>query len=305
MSVIETRKLTRRFGPKEAVAGLDLTVESGSIFALLGPNGAGKTTTLKTLMNILDPTSGEARVLGVDSPRLGPREFAQIGYVSENQEIPHWMKVGEFLDYCKPFYPTWDGAFASRLLKQFALDPSQKLKSLSRGTKMKAALVSSLAYRPKLLVLDEPFSGLDPLIREEFIQGILELTDQEQWTVLISSHDVDEVEKLADWVGVLNEGRLFLSEPLDRLQGRFKKMAVRLPESMALPDPLPPSWLGTVREGAALQFVESAFEEEATEKGLRKLLPGCQSVSATPLSLREIFVILARDFRLPGKGGKS
>jgi ABC-2 type transport system ATP-binding protein len=305
MNVIETRNLSRRYGRKEAVSGLDLTVESGQIYALLGPNGAGKTTTLKTLMNILSPTSGEARVLGVDSRGLTPREFAQIGYVSENQEIPDWMKVREFMDYCKAFYPTWDGAFASKLLQQFALDPALKLKNLSRGTRMKAALVSSLAYRPKLLVLDEPFSGLDPLIREEFIQGILELTDQEQWTVLISSHDVDEVEKLADWVGVLNEGRLFLSEPLERLQGRFRKMTVRLPESAALPKLLPPSWLGTVREGAALQFVESAFEEGVTEKNLKKLLPGCQSVTASPLSLREIFIIVAREFRLPVNGGKS
>ena len=305
MNVIETKNLSRRFGPKEAVAGLNLTVESGSIYALLGPNGAGKTTTLKTLMNILDPTSGEARVLGTDSRRLSPGEFAQIGYVSENQEIPQWMKVGEFLDYCKAFYPTWDGAFAAKLVGQFSLDPAQKLKNLSRGTRMKAALISSLAYRPKLLVLDEPFSGLDPLIREELIQGVLELTDQEQWTVLISSHDVDEVEKLSDWVGVLNEGRLFLSEPLERLQGRFRKMAVRLPESLGLPSPLPASWLGTAREGAVLQFVESAFMDGTTEKELKKLLPGCQSISSAPLSLREIFITLARDFRLSNQGGLS
>jgi ABC-2 type transport system ATP-binding protein len=305
MNVIETRKLTRLFGQKEAVSGLDLAVESGNIYALLGPNGAGKTTTLKTLMNILSPTSGQARVLDVDSRRLSPREFAQIGYVSENQEMPEWMKVGEFLEYCKTFYPTWDKTFAENLTKQFALDPTQKLKNLSRGTRMKAALVSSLAYRPKLLVLDEPFNGLDPLIREEFIQGILELTDQEQWTVLISSHDVDEVEKLADWVGVLNQGKLFLSEPLEGLQARFRRMAVRLPESSVLPHSLPPSWMEIKKEGMALQFVESAYKEGAAEKEINRLLPGSQSVTATPLSLREIFVVLARNFRMSNEGGMS
>jgi ABC-2 type transport system ATP-binding protein len=304
MKIVETRKLTRRFGPKEAVAGLDLSVESGNIYALLGPNGAGKTTTLKTLMNILAPTSGEAEVLGVNSLRLSPREFAQIGYVSENQEMPEWMRVGEFLDYCRPFYPGWDNTFAAKLMKQFALDPVQKLKNLSRGTRMKAALVSSLTYRPKLLVLDEPFSGLDPLIREEFIEGILELTDQEQWTVLISSHDVDEVEKLADWVGILDKGRLHLSEPLDKLQDRFRKMTLRLAESAALPQPFPTSWMQAAKEGFTLQFIESAYREGETEKELKKLIPGCQSVAAAPLSLREIFVTLARNFRLSNEGGK-
>jgi ABC-2 type transport system ATP-binding protein len=303
MSIIETRKLTRTFGSREAVKGLDLRVESGSIYALLGPNGAGKTTTLKTLMNILSPTSGEARVLGADSRHLSPKEFTQIGYVSENQEMPEWMTVGEFLDYCKAFYPAWDEAFAAKLMKQFSLDPGQKLKNLSRGTKMKAALLSSLAYRPRLLVLDEPFSGLDPLVREELIQGILELTDQEQWTVLISSHDVDEVEKLADWVGVLNDGNLHLSEPISDLQARFRQISLRLPEAVALPQPLPSSWMGMEREATAVKFVESAYHD-GSEKEFRKLLPQAEGWGTVPLSLREIFMALARQFRFTHGGGK-
>lgn len=302
MMVIETKKLTRRFGSNEAVAGLDLAVESGTIYALLGPNGAGKTTTLKTLMNILSPTSGEARVLGADSRLLSPKEFAQIGYVSENQEMPEWMTVGELLDYCRAFYPTWDAGFAAKLQKLFALEAAQRLKNLSRGTRMKAALVSSLAYRPQLLVLDEPFSGLDPLVREEFLQGILELTDQEQWTVLISSHDVDEVEKLADWVGVLNEGRLFLSEPLERLQKRFRQVSLRLPESAPLS--APSTWLSVEREGQALKFVDMDYEEGVSQKKLQQMLPQAGAVTASALSLRELFVVLARAFRMSNNGGK-
>ncbi len=304
MNVIETRKLSHAYGKKEAVSNLDLTVESGSIYALLGPNGAGKTTTLKTIMNILSPSSGEARVLGTDSRRLSPKEFAQIGYVSENQDPPGWMRAGDFLDYCKPFYPTWDGAFAEKLSKQFALDPLQKLKDLSRGTRMKISLVSSIAYRPRLLVLDEPFSGLDPLIRDEFIQGILELTDQEQWTVLISSHDVDEVEKLADWVGVLNNGSLYLSEPVSNLQNRFRQITLRLAANEPPPKPLPRSWMRWERDGAALKFVESAFND-GTEKELRKIFPRGEALGTAPLSLREIFVVLAREFRMTNNGGKS
>src|SRR3954462_14577290 len=213
MNIIETQNLTRRFGRMEAVQDLNLAVPTGSVFALLGPNGAGKTTTIKMLVNLLRPTSGEATVLGVDSRRLGERELAQLGYVSENQQLPLWMTVRQLLDYCRPFYPTWDAALEKTLLAQFELPTDRKLKQLSRGMLMKAALLSSLAYRPKLLVLDEPFSGLDPLVRDEFIRGVLEVSDAGEWTVLVSSHDIEEVERLADHVGLLEDGRLRLSEP--------------------------------------------------------------------------------------------
>ena len=305
MNVIETRKLTRKFGAKEAVSGLDLSVKEGGIYALLGPNGAGKTTTLRTLMNILSPSEGEASVLGADSRWLSPTEFAQIGYVSENQDMPEWMTVGNFLDYCRSFYPSWDRDFEGRLLGQFGLEKDKRLKDLSRGTRMKAALLSSLAYHPRLLVLDEPFSGLDPLVRDEFVQGILELSDQEKWTVLVSSHDVDEVERLADTVGILNEGKLFLSESTEALQGRFRQVALRLPSGGRLPDPAPSSWIQVEREGDIVKFVESAYREGTWEKEIRGVLPQAEGLAVTPLSLREIFVVLARVFRLPVSGGKS
>src|SRR5436305_9308590 len=175
MNIIETIGLTRRFGRMDAVHELNLVVPTGSVFALLGPNGAGKTTTLKVLMNLLEPTAGSARVLGVDSRKLGEKERAQIGYVSENQQMPLWMTVQQLLDYCRPFYPTWDRQLEKNLLAQFDLPPERKLSALSRGMAMKASLLSSLAYRPKLLVLDEPFSGLDAVVRDEFIRGLLEV----------------------------------------------------------------------------------------------------------------------------------
>src|SRR5882672_542977 len=178
------------------------------------------------LVNLLQPTAGEARVLGVDSRRLGERELAQLGYVSENQQLPLWMTVRQFLDYCRAFYPTWDRDLEKTLFTRFALPESRKLTHLSRGMLMKAALLSSLAYRPKLLVLDEPFSGLDPLVRDEFIKGVLEVSSQGDWTVLVSSHDIDEVERLADHVAVLEGGRLRLSEPTEVLQGRFRRVEV-------------------------------------------------------------------------------
>src|SRR4051812_35392150 len=148
MNIIETHTLSRRFGKMDAVHELNLTVPAGSIFALLGPNGAGKTTTIKVLMNLLPPTTGSASVLGVDSRKLGEREFAQIGYVSENQQMPLWMTVRQLLDYCRPFYPTWDRDLERTLLQRFELPEGRKLSQLSRGMLMKASLLSSLAYRP-------------------------------------------------------------------------------------------------------------------------------------------------------------
>jgi len=204
MNIIETQGLTRRFGLAEAVARLDVAVPQGSVCALLGPNGAGKSTTLKLLLNLLQPTAGSARVLGVDSRKLGPKELARIGYVAESQKLPTWMTVRQWADYLPAVYPQWDAALEQTLWVQFALPPERKLEHLSRGMLMKAALLTALSYRPELLVLDEPFSGLDPLVRDEFVRGILEVSALGNWTVVVSSHDIEEVERLADRVAVLD-----------------------------------------------------------------------------------------------------
>jgi ABC-2 type transport system ATP-binding protein len=304
MNIIETHNLTRRFGRTEAVHALDLAVPAGSVFALLGPNGAGKTTTIKLLMNLLRPTAGGARVLGVEARQLGEREFAQIGYVSENQQLPLWMTVRQLLDYCRPFYLTWDVALERSLLAQFALPEERKLKHLSRGMLVKAALLSSLAYRPKLLVLDEPFSGLDPLVRDEFIRGVLEVSALGEWTVFVSSHDIDEVERLCDHVALLDGGRLQLSEPAEALQGRFRRVEVTLQGGEAKLEALPPSWLGVERAGGLVRFVESRYEPAATERACRERFPEA-AVVAQPMTLREIFMALARAGRAEGKAAAA
>jgi ABC-2 type transport system ATP-binding protein len=296
-AIIETHGLTRRFRQVEAVHGLDLAIPEGSICAFLGPNGAGKTTTIKLLMNLLRPTAGEAHVLGVPPARLGPKHWQQIGYVSENQRMHEWMTVRQLLDYCRPFYPTWDDAFAAKLLADFALPPNRKIKHLSRGMKMKAALLSSLAYRPRLLVLDEPFSGLDPLARDELLGGILELTVQEKWTIFVSSHDVDEVERLADWVAIMNDGRLLLSEPAADLQARFRRIELTLPDSTAPLPALPASWLGIERAERVIRAVVTDFGANESEATARGLFPTLSTFTATPLSLRETFIALARAHR--------
>jgi len=293
---IETFSLTRRFGRMEAVVGLDLQVPAGSIFALLGPNGAGKTTTLKLLMNLLQPTRGRATVLGADTRRLGPRDFQRIGYVSENQHLPDWMTPDQLFDYCRPFYPTWDEALRKALASDLGLATRAPLRTLSRGTRMKAALLASLAYRPELVVLDEPFTGLDPLTRDELIRGLLEASGDRAWTVLVSSHDIDDVERLADWVGFINDGRMQFAEPVSALLGRFRLIEI-VPASDAAPVmPADPRWLPHGSAGRTLRFIDTGHDQSDALARIEAAFPACD-IRLSPLPLREIVVTLARSSR--------
>jgi ABC-2 type transport system ATP-binding protein len=303
MNIIETTRLSRRYWRTEALRELTLAVPTGSVFALLGSNGAGKTTAIKVLMNLLPPTSGEARVLGVDSRKLGEKERAQIGYVSENQKLPLWMSVRQLLDYCRPFYPTWDPALEAKLLAQFDLPPDRKLKHLSRGMLMKAALLSTLAYRPKLLVLDEPFSGLDPLARDDFVRGVLEASELGDWTVLVSSHDIEEVERLADHVALLESGRLRFTETTESLLARFRRIEVTVPGPVSIAAP-PAGWRELEQTGGLVRFIATDFGENTTEESCRQRFPAA-TVVAHPMTLREIFVTHAREARAQPKGAAA
>ena len=296
MSVVfRAHDLGKRFGAVPVLDGLDLEVPEGSVFGLIGPNGAGKTTTIKILMNILQPNSGRAEVLGVDSRRLGPDEFTQIGYVSENQEMPEWMTVEYLLDYLKPFYPTWDDARAAELVRQFDLPRDRKLRHLSRGMSMKAALASSLAYRPRLLVLDEPFSGLDPLVREDLIEGVLESAGET--TILISSHDLAEIESFASHVGYLDRGRLQFAEEMAALSARFREVEVTVEPPARLPaqSQWPDHWLRPEAATALVRFVETRFDPERTTTEIRSVFEEVRHIAVNPMPLRAIFVTLARN----------
>jgi ABC-2 type transport system ATP-binding protein len=293
MNAIETHQLSRRYGRADALHGLNLSVPAGSVFAFIGPNGAGKTTTIKVLMNLLEPTSGEATVLGVDSRKLGPREREKIGYVSENQKLPEWMTVRQLMDYCRPFYPTWDRALEAKLMRQFELPPERKIRQLSRGMMMKAALLSSLSYRPKLLVLDEPFSGLDPLVRDEFVRGMLEVSQQDEWTIFISSHDINEVEQLADRVGLIDAGRMQFSEPIEDLMRRFRRIEVTVVESEPVLLAPPAAWLEVERMGNHVRFIDSQFSPESFEAYREERFHGAE-VIASPMKLRDVFVALTK-----------
>ena len=293
-AVISTHALTKRFRRHEALTEVTLDVPEGAVYALLGPNGAGKTTTLQILMNLQRPSAGSAEVLGVDSRRLGARDRERIGYVSENQKLPEWMTLEQLIDFCRPFYPSWDAALADRLVRMLDLPRGRKLRDFSRGMKMKAALVVSLAYRPPLLVLDEPFSGLDPVVRDQMVEALVEIAAQDGTTTLVSSHDIAEIENVADHAGFLNDGRLTLSESLDSLSGRFREVEAVLPGGAEPPVSTPGSWLGVARRGAVLRFVETRYQAGASEASWTAALPNGTAVEASPMSLRQIFVALAR-----------
>jgi ABC-2 type transport system ATP-binding protein len=295
MSMLRAENLSKRFGRAVVLDRLTFTVEAGSVYGIIGPNGAGETTTIKILMNIIEPTGGRSDVLGVNSRLLDPRQLAQIGYVSENQKLPEWMTVDYLMAYLKPFYPTWDDGRARELLKQFQLPPKRRLKDLSRGMRMKAVLASSLAYRPQLLVLDEPFSGLDPLVRDEFIEGLVE--SAEETTTLISSHDLAEIESFATHIGYLDGGRMRCSETITSLTERFREIEVTVDQSAVLPHEWPATWLNPETSSTVVRFIDSQFDEERTVGDLRRLFGAAARVSASAMPLRAIFVALARSSR--------
>jgi ABC-2 type transport system ATP-binding protein len=295
-AILRTEKLTKRFRFTPVLNQLDLAVPKGSIYALVGPNGAGKTTCIKILMNLLQPSVGRAEVLGRNSRHLSPVDFTQIGYASENLQLPGWMTLEYFLGYLRPFYPRWDDSHAAELLRQFELPKDRKLKDLSRGMQMKAALASVLAYHPRVIVLDEPFSGLDPLVRDELIQTLLAHCSDA--TVLISSHDLAEMETFASHIGYLEYGSLRFSEEISSLQDRFREVEVVLNQTTlsqpAAPRPWPTDWLIPETSEALVRFTDAQFHAEKTTAQIHALWSNVASIHVRAMPLRSIFVALAK-----------
>jgi ABC-2 type transport system ATP-binding protein len=292
---IYTQGLTKRYGRTAALSDLNITVPEGAIYALVGANGAGKTTMIKLLMNIFRPTSGHARVLDIDSRELAGKHFNRIGYVSENQEMPEWMTVAALLDYCRPFYPKWDGTLEQQLVRQLDLPLKRKLKHLSRGMRMKAAFASTLAYRPSLIILDEPFSGLDPLVRDELIEGLLDRAPET--TIFLSSHDLGDIESFASHVGFLEQGRLLFSEEMSVLSDRFREVTITLDYPLQLPEKIPATWLLPETSEFVIRFVDSNYQGDATARELAAMFPAARDISQTSMSLRAIFLAIAKSGR--------
>jgi ABC-2 type transport system ATP-binding protein len=217
-SVIDVSSVTRRFGATMALRSVTLSLPQGAVYGLVGPNGAGKTTLIKHLLGLLRADTGSVRVFGLDPIAEPVGVLSRIGYLSEEHDLPEWMRLDELLRYSRACYPAWDEAYAEKLRHAFGLDLSTKISNLSKGQKARAGLLVALSHRPELLVLDEPSSGLDPIVRRDILDAVLRTMAHEGRTVLFSSHLLDEVERVADHVTMISQGRIVASATLAALK---------------------------------------------------------------------------------------
>ncbi len=285
-AVVEVTNLSRKFRRKKALDDISLTIPSGVVYGLVGENGAGKTTLLKHVLGSLRAQSGTVRVFGFDPVADPVSTLSRIGYLSEDRDMPGWMRVRELMRYTQAFYPGWDEAYAESLRDQFALDPDAKIKTLSRGERAKCGLLVALAYRPPLLLLDEPSSGLDPSARRDILEAIVRTVADEGRTVLFSSHLLDEVERVADVVAMLHGGKLAFEEALDSVKARHGRLLLARPEDDGPPPQLSGQlWIsGRGREWTVVcEGALDALVEEAKGQGFNVL-------EADAPSLEDIFL---------------
>ena len=294
MPAIAAHHLSYAYGRTPVLRDLTLEVPAGSVYALLGANGSGKTTLLQLLMGLRRPRSGSVSLLGMASHTLTTSDRARIGYVAEGQPLPAWMTLAYLERYLAPLYPRWDHALARELRERFSLDPQQRVGSLSRGEHMKAALLCALAPRPELLVMDEPFTGLDAVVKDDLVRGLLGVATGTECTVIVASHDIGELELLADRVGILQGGRLCLDEPMERVRERFRRVNVVADAEQLDAVSYDPAWLASERAGRRWSFVVSNADEEPAMAALVSRLPESARFELQELSLRELFVVLSR-----------
>jgi ABC-2 type transport system ATP-binding protein len=290
--MIRAENLWKNFGRHAALRGMTFSVTEGSTLALIGSNGAGKTTAIRVLLNIVAASRGRAFVLGVDSRKLGPRELRRIGYVSEDQHLPDRLTVSDYLCYLRPLYPRWNPRMECAIATRFRLPSGRRIGDLSHGMRMKLALACALPFQPDLLILDEPFSGLDPLVRDEFMEGLLDQAGDT--TVLVSTHDLTEIESVATDVAFVDEGSVLFQESITDLTSRFREVRVTLELEPEGPCEVPEQWLQVRSTRYALNFVETDYQEDCLGERVRSLMCGVRTIDAQPMSLRSIFTALAR-----------
>ena len=287
---VETESLGRKFGAFEAVKGVDLRVPVGTVFGLLGVNGAGKSTIIKMIVGHLRPTSGRIRVLGRTLERDLIEIRKRVAYVSENRYLYEWMTVAESIRFTRAFHEAWDDAKAESLLKRFSLPPDKKVRQLSRGNRARLCLLLALAYNPELIILDEPTSGLDPIVRRDFIENIVAEISDEGKTVLFSSHIVEEVERVADYVGIINDGEMLLVNSLEEIKASYKRVRYatngRRPEVAGVPGVL------AVENGRHEQVLTVHGFGDETLRALSER--GVAGAEVLPVSLEDIFVNTVR-----------
>lgn len=287
--VIHTDDLTIRYGKLVAVDGVTLDVPPGCVFALMGRNGAGKTSLIRALLGLTPISSGSATVFGLDSATRHVEIRRRVGYVPESHHQYRWMTVAEIVRFASAFYPTWDPELCDACIERFGLDRGKKIKELSRGMVAKVALTLALAHKPQLLVLDEPTGGLDAVIRREFLESVVDVAADEGRTVLISSHLLSDVERVADRVALLHEGGLRLVDDAEALKARVRELTLTFPGEPP-EDPQIDGLLSAQREGHEWRVVLDNCNDDTVPRLRRQFAEG--TVSSRDLSLEEIFVAL-------------
>ena len=285
-AAISIEGFTKRFGRRLAVDDLSLQVPRGSIFGFLGQNGAGKTTTIRALLNLLQPTSGRLSVLGLDSVSDAIALRSRVGYLPEEPSYYGWMTVDEILGFNASFFPSWDAALADAMRNRLDLPRDRKLRTLSRGMQAKVGLVMALAPRPEVLILDDPTSGLDPVVRHEFLEAVIANVQSEGGTVFFSTHLLHEMERIADQVAILHEGRLRLRASVEEVKRNVKKLRAVYPA--AVPETFPTDGLLRVQRNAHMAVLTVSDFRPGLVEELRGA--GAESVEVIDLTLEEIFV---------------
>jgi len=285
-AVIAITALSRRFGSKTALDDVSLYVPQGSVFGLVGENGAGKTTLIKHILGLLRAESGTVRVFGLDPVADPVQVLGGIGYLSEQPDLPGWMRVDELLRYTQAFYPGWDRAYAEKLRAEFGLDPKARLKTLSKGQQAKAGLLAAQAHRPKLLLLDEPSSGLDPIVRRDILEAIIRTVSDEGRTVFFSSHLLEEIERVSDHIAMLHEGKLVLCGALDEIKKQHRRLTLRFPAGLSTP-PVVPGALNVTGTGREWVIMRNGARNDVSVAAASL---GAEIVEEGAPSLTEIFV---------------
>jgi ABC-2 type transport system ATP-binding protein len=279
---IETRDLVKRYGSIAAVDGLSLSVPRGAVYALVGRNGSGKTTTIRMLLDLSLPDAGTSRVLGMDCHAERVKVLDRVGYVSDRPLLGGW--TGEQLvRFNRGFYPRWSDELVARYVRVFDIPMKQRFRNLSRGNQTKMWLMLALAQQPDVLVLDEPTAGLDPVVTDQLLRVLVEDVAAEGRTVFMSSHHLSEIERIADWVGMIDKGKLLLEAPMEELRARFRRIQVAGVAEMAMPV----AAMRVRRSGASTEYVVRDGAEEfvdVLERG------GATVIQSSPMNLSEIFL---------------
>ncbi len=289
--VLRTQAVEKRFGEKRVLNGVDWEVPRGSIVGLLGRNAAGKTTLIKLALGLLRSDHGQIELLGEDPWELSDETKSRIGYVPQEYHPYPWMTPREVLDYTAAFYPHWDALFIDELLRSWELDSDTPSKDLSVGQRQKLGLLAALGNLPELLILDEPAASLDPAARRAFLELVLEVVSEGERTVIFSTHILSDLERVADRVAILRDGRVVYDDELDSLKDRVKRM--RIVASSNLPRDLGVEGLLHSRVRGREAVISVICENGSLAKELERRFDA--QVQVQELNLEDIFLEMSHD----------